>query len=249
MLTKTRPRFLLAFFLLSGVIVAPSGGRAQPPPKAVKKVPALPSKNVVFSDLGNHGVEAPAISSMVAQGIMKPVGIGIFNPDGVVTRGEFATMMQSLYKLGKPGETVAFSDIKSTDPLFSAIQAMAPFMNRQVLCVGCALTTNFSPNAAISREEASIILVRIMGARNQLQPVTSPELSSFLQSTRDAKNWKPAAAPYFALAIKSGVMPLLGDNTFQPALKLTRADTAVLLDNINRQFIILIKPPVLVQPK
>jgi len=44
-------------------------------------------------------------------------------------------------------------------------------------------------------------------------------------------------------------MPLLGDNTFQPALKLTRADTAVLLDNINRQFIVPIKPPVLVQPK
>jgi hypothetical protein len=115
--------------------------------------------------------------------------------------------------------------------------------------VGCALTSNFSPNAAISREEASIILVRIMGARNQVHPLTSQELSSFLRSTPDAKNWKPTAAPYFALAIKSGVMPLRGDNTFQPALKLTRADTAVLLDNINRQFIIPIKPPVLVQPK
>jgi S-layer homology domain len=249
MFTKTRPRFLLAIFLLFTAIGAPSAGRAQPSSNTGKKVSVLPSQKVVLSDLGNHGVEAPAISNMVAEGIMKPVAVGIFNPDGVVTRGEFATMMQSLYKLGKPSGTVSFSDIKSTDPLFSAIQAMAPFMNRQVMCVGCALTTNFSPNAAISREEASIILVRIMGARNQLQPLTSQELSSFLQNTRDAKNWKPAAAPYFALAIKSGVMPLLGDNTFQPALKLTRADTAVLLDNINRQFIIPIKPPVLVQPK
>jgi hypothetical protein len=249
MQTKTRPRFLLYFPLLVATLGSPSTGRAQPAPTKVKKVTALPSQNAVFSDLGNHGVEAPAISNMVAQGIMKPVSVGIFNPDGVVTRGDFATMVQSLYKLGKPSETVSFSDIKSTDPLFSAIQAMAPFMNRQVMCKGCALTTNFSPNAALSREEASIILVRIMGAKNQLQPMTSQELSSFLQSTPDAKNWKPAAAPYFALAIKSGVMPLLGDNTFQPALKLTRADTAVLLDNINRQYIVPIKPPVLVQPK
>jgi len=236
MFTRTRPRTLATLLVLFGALAAPLGLLAQKPGGTKGKTPVT-VKTPVFTDLANHPTELPAITNMVALGIIQPVGIGIFNPDAVVTRGDFAVMVQNLFKLTAPTKASTFSDLKPTDPIFTAVQAMAPFMNRQAICFGCMLSTNFSPNVAMSREESSIILVRIMGARKQLQALSDQDLQTFLNATPDAKNWTPSAAPYFAVAIKSGVMPLLAGNSFQPAQKLTRADTAVLLDNVNRQFV------------
>jgi len=240
MFTRTRPRTLVTLLVLFGALAAPLGLLAQKPGGTKGKTPGQ-LKTPVFTDLANHPTELPAITNMVALGIIPPVGVGVFSPDAVVTRGDFAVMVQNLFKLTAPPKAATFSDIKPTDPIFGAVQAVAPFMNRQAICFGCMLSTNFSPNVAVSREESSIILVRIMGARNQLQALSDQDLQTFLNATPDAKNWTPSAAPYIAVAVKSGVMPLLAGNSFQPAQKLTRADTAVLLDNVNRQFV---NPPV-----
>lgn len=242
---KIRPQSAASRLFLVAVISASGLALAQQPTPVRTKAPVVQQK-VVFTDLENYSTEAPAINDMVAQGIIKQASPGIFNPEGVVTRGDFATMVQTLFQLTKPAEPVAFSDLKTTDPIYGAVQSMAPFMNRQALCRGCALSTNFSPNVAISREEAAVILVRILGSRNLVQQLSDSDLNTFLSSTPDAKNWKPFAAPYFAVAIKSGIIPLLGDNTFQPAMKLTRVSTAVVLDSVHQRFIapVLIHGPV-----
>src|SRR5690242_18672094 len=81
-----------------------------------------------FSDLGGHLKEAPAIERMTAQGvIVSAAGKGL-ELDRAITRVEFVSSVQRLFKLSVPEKTLDFSDVAPTSPSYSAIQAVAPYM-------------------------------------------------------------------------------------------------------------------------
>src|SRR5438105_3978001 len=110
---------------------------------------AQPPPGTMFSDLAHHVEEELAINSMVAQGIMRPISPTKFAPDTPETLGEFAVSTQHMFNLPQPAHPINFSDVPPSSPIYAAVQAMVPYMGRHILCIGCALTTDFLPNQPV----------------------------------------------------------------------------------------------------
>jgi hypothetical protein len=114
--------------------------------------PAMP-------DLANRVVAAPAITQLASNCILNPWPPSC-NSSLVFTRSEFVVAAQRLFGWSKPRNAFFFADVPLESPIYSAVQAAAPFMDGRVLCPGCLLSRNFSPDTPISRAELAVALVR-----------------------------------------------------------------------------------------
>ena len=191
---------------------------------------------VTLEDIANHPQESPAIQRMVQQGIMQKAANNNFAPDADLTRGDFAVMMQRMFGLTASRQSVAYSDIGPQSKIYGAVNAVAPYMNFQPLCPGCLLSTQFSPGEKMTRGQVALVMVRILGAKSKVAPLSDAEMRDVLQATPDAKNWPPAARPYFAVAVKNDLLPSQPDRSFAPRLAVTRAQAAVAADGVQQRF-------------
>ncbi len=191
---------------------------------------------VAFTDLGSHTAEQPAISRMVEQGIMRGKSAEQFAPDAAMTRGEFVVALQQMFQLQTPSQRVAVSDVPPGNSLDAAVQAAQPFLGRQLLCFGCALGSNFLPNQPMTQAEQTMALTRVLVAQNKLQLLAPTDAASVLAEVKDAGSLSPPAAPYFATAIKGGVLTLQADKTIGLATPQTRVNVATTLDAVQQKF-------------
>jgi hypothetical protein len=188
-----------------------------------------PPASLAVTDLSGLSVEQPAIERMLAQGIMTPASPGRFAPTGTVSRATFAGMLQHMFVLTAHTH-IAFSDVPASDPSNAAIQAAAPFMNRQVFCFGCQLTDKFLPDKAVSRGEAAVYMVRVLGAEGKVEQVAASDLPAITGGSADAASWGPLLTPLFAVALKHELITLQSDKALHPADPIERAHAAVLFD-------------------
>lgn len=120
-------------------------------------------------------------------------------------------------------------------------QAVAPFMNRQIVCFTCALSKNFFPNEPITSDLAVVAVVGILRAQKKIELVSDEDANQVLSSLPEFRQSGPVAALYFATAVKLGLMPR--PQRYSPAAKSTRADMAVLFDHVQGQVgLPLVKP-------
>jgi hypothetical protein len=191
-----------------------------------------------FTDLAAHVAEQPAINNMVTQGIIRAVSPTQFSPDAPNTRGAFAVSVQHMFNLPKPAQAVTFSDVPSSSSIFTAVQAIAPFQGRQILCSGCALGSTFGPNEPVTRAETAVLLTGILIAQKKVALTSPAEAESALAKVPDANELRGPARLYLATALQSGVITLTSASKLDPASQRTRADTAVLLDSVQKKFAI-----------
>jgi len=191
---------------------------------------------VVFSDVDNRTTQGAAIESMVAQGIMLGRSPTEFAPNASTTRGEFALAVQHMFNLPTLAQSAAIPDIPLGTQVYSAVQAIAPYYNQQLLCPGCALGQNFMPNQEISRGQRTVALVSILVAQNRLQLLGRADTDSVLANVADASTLSQPARAYFATAIKNGVVELTSGNRIDASLPVTRAELAVLLNSVQQKF-------------
>jgi hypothetical protein len=191
-----------------------------------------------FSDLGNYAEERPAIERIVALGIMRGASATIFAPDSPMTRGDFVIALQKMFQLPPPARPVVVTDVSPDDPLYSAVQAAQPYLGRQLLCPGCALISNFLRNLPITAGEQTIALVRVLVARNRVQLLSPAETAAALADVKDSASAPRLAAPYFATALKSGLLTLGPDKTLRLTTTPTRLNVAVTLDALQQKFAI-----------
>jgi hypothetical protein len=151
-------------------------------------------------------------------------------------RGDFAVLMQRRFALPQPAKPVEFFDVRSTDPIFSAIESVAIYIDPLVLCPGCVLSRNFSPDQPITRGIATISLVRMLAARGQLQILSASESDAVLSNSADAKRLQPLARRYFATAIARRILVLRPDNRIDIAAPNTRSEITEVLDRVQTQF-------------
>jgi hypothetical protein len=171
---------------------------------------------------------------MVTQGVMTTVSAGRFEPDAEMTRAEFAASIQRLFNLSPPKNRAQFPDVSSSTPDKEAIEAAAPFMNRQIVCFTCALSKNFFPNEPISSDEALVAVVGVLISQKKIELLAPEEAKPVLAGVPALQDSGPVAGPYYATAIKVGVVPTAA--RFFPVVKSTRSDIAVLLDHVQSQF-------------
>ncbi|MBO4991093.1 MAG: S-layer homology domain-containing protein [Firmicutes bacterium] len=170
----------------------------------------------VPKDVANHWAK-PFITTAIDKGIVSGYDDGTFRPDTPVSRVEFSHMLNSA--LGNTAAaSISFSDVKSTSWYYSAVQ--------KAVAAGYASgydNGTFKPTASITRQEAAVMLSRVVPTYN-----TSASLTKF----KDASSVASWATDAMSRAVGSGYIGGTGTGTnvkLDPRGKLTRAQAVVII--------------------
>ena len=171
---------------------------------------------IQFVDLQSVPWAQEAINKLCEKGIVSGYGDNTFAPDNTVTRAEF-TKMIVLAAGDIEGKAFAgFADVSAAD-------WFAPYIEKAASAGLVSGNGNlFMPNGFISREDAALILYRLLAPNNSFS-----ESESFSDES-DISDYALEAIKTLAGAkIISG----MGDGTFSPKTTLTRAQAAVLINS------------------
>lgn len=178
---------------------------------------ALAAKS--FSDVKGHWAET-YISSAVNRGYVNGYQNGTFQPNHPVTRAEFCKMMNSALSVSGT-TTVDFKDVSSGNWYYNEV--------RKALAAGYISgydDNSFRANELITRQEAAVIIARIVAASND-----SKNLSEMNDNTTiDAWAMDGARTVY-----SKGYMS--GDNKkkFNPKGNLTRAEAVKIIESVMKK--------------
>lgn len=146
-----------------------------------------------------------------------------FEPNGTVTRAEFAKMMVNTLQLQqyKP-ETPSFLDVKKNAWEYPFVEGAKTYLT------GFRSTSGdyFKPSQAAVREDMAVALVKALGYQNESVD------ESILNTFTDAAQISPNLKKYVALSVKHGLIQGYtkdGKNVFDAQGNLTRAQSATLL--------------------
>ena len=146
-----------------------------------------------------------------------------FEPNGTVTRAEFAKMMVNTLQLQqyKP-ETPSFLDVKKNAWEYPFVEGAKTYLT------GFRTTSGdyFKPSQAAVREDMAVALVKALGYQNESVD------ESILNTFTDAAQISPNLKKYVALSVKHGLIQGYtkdGKNVFDAQGNLTRAQSATLL--------------------
>lgn len=189
-----------------------------------------------FTDLSNHVAEQSAIGNLVNQGIMHGVSATEFNPDKPMSRGDFAVSMQKMFGLTTPPHKTNFTDVPASSPIYSAVQAVVPYLGRQLTCFHCQLGTTFGPNQPASRLLTAVTLTNILVARRELALMAPDSAEAVLRGIPDAEQLQGPVRAYVATALQQGILSLTPQHAIEGLSPMTRAATAMQLDTAQKKF-------------
>lgn len=184
---------------------------------------ALADERETYSDLGEASWSQSYIEALRAAGIISGDGKGHFQPNGTVTRAEFAKMIVAAIKL--PGSTVGanYADVKGTDWYAAFVQAASD--------AGIITGTDgkFKPGAKITRQEIAVILQR---ALELLDIAPDAEYDLVAATFADKAKTASWAQDGVAAAISTGILTgrtVDGKSYLDPTGNATRAEAAAMI--------------------
>jgi len=175
----------------------------------------------IFTDLGSVPWARHAIETLATMGVVTGVSANTFNPNGQVTRQEFAAMLMRLleymddeFEVG--GANNPFGDVATwaADYVASAFE------------VGAVLgfsDTYFGANYNITRAHLALMLFRVFG-----EDLDSATLASFVDESSIPDYALDAVIALARAGIITGV-PAAGGFAFNPSANATRAEAATML--------------------
>ena len=187
------------------------------------------SYNPQFADLNEASWAADAINSLAKKGILTGRTDTEFAPNASVTRAEFVKMVSTLYNLVTPTSkfaTQTFKDVPKDAWFFNYVEVCA-----QLGIVNGEGDGYFNPNALISRQEMAAIMYRtatIMGTK-----LTATETAKTFADANEISDYAKAAVSALQTA---GIISGTSDTTFEPALACTRAQAAVIINNMYTKY-------------
>lgn len=160
---------------------------------------------------------------MLERKIIEGVGKESFNPNGTVTRAQFAKMMVNTLNIKTYSpDTPSFLDVKKKAWEYPYVETA------KIYLTGFRTTSGdyFKPSQAAVREDMAVALVKALGYQNE----TVDE--SILNTFADIGQISPNLKKYVALSVKHGLIEGYtqnGQTVFGPQGNLTRAQSATLL--------------------
>lgn len=185
-----------------------------------------------FRDLPRYAWAAPAVYQLAAQGVVEGAGPNLFDPAGQLTRAQFASLIQRVFRLPQPVAPTAYEDVPEGYWAYPSIEATADFFDTFPAPGGGAL---FTPGVACSRQEVAAVIVRILIAEHKLTLDSPAQTQSELAQFSDASSISPSLARDVATALSAGILQGTGNGEFQPLASLTRAEVAVLFLRLEAQ--------------
>lgn len=170
--------------------------------------------NVTLTDIEEHWAKQ-YIEFGVEKGYINGYTDNTFKPNKTVTRAEFSKMINSALEIKGASDT-GFADVKAQD-WFSAEVGKAQYAG---YIKGYPEDNTFRPNNPISRQEAAVILSRIV-----LPTSKRASLDSF-KDKKDIASW---ASDAISLIAFKGYMKGDQNGNVLPGGKLTRAEAAKLI--------------------
>lgn len=164
-------------------------------------------------DIKGHWAEQD-IKEWIDLGIITGYPDQTFRPEAVISRGEFASLVNKAFNFSESKTTVAFKDLKPSDWVYTQVQTAVA----QGYINGYSDQT-FRQKQHINRQETATILNKLLKLdSNALFPTISFEDSS------EIPNWSRAAIQNM---IGFGIMEAGEGNSFQPQRQTTRAEAVV----------------------
>lgn len=172
-----------------------------------------PVQPVGFRDVAGHWAESQ-INQLVSLGVVSGYPDGGFYPENAVTRAEFVKMLCQLFDLGTSANA-GFADVSADDwfaPFVGAAKAAGMVQGDAENC--------FNPNKTVSRQDAAVMLSRLL----KLEGVDASAFS-------DSSSISNYAAAHVGALSAVGLINGMDDGSFQPFEKTTRAQAAAMLLN------------------
>jgi len=174
----------------------------------------------LFSDIDGHWAKGD-IEKLNKKGIINGYSDKTFRPDNYVTRAEMVKMICLAFSLAGNSE-MNFSDVSENDWYYEYINTA--YTNGVVNGNG----DGFSPQENITREDAAVIMYRILSKNYPVEGATL----SFIDKSEISDYAKEAIG-----AMKNeGIIEGVGKNKFEPKSPITRAQCAVLINRCILRF-------------
>lgn len=166
-----------------------------------------------FRDISGHFSEKD-VNRLVEMGVISGYPDGTFQPDGAVTRSEFAKMLSIAFDIKNQG-VAAFEDVPQGEWY---AQYVGQLSKAQIIT---GYDGKFSPDDAVSRQDAALMLYRVLDLFNISLPEGTVQF-------RDQSSISSYALE--AVGTMAANQLLKGDgNMFYPQNNITRGETAVLI--------------------
>lgn len=195
-----------------GANTSASGGEAITVPPASEE-----ADEVMFYDLDTSHWSFMAVSALYKAGIVSGYQDGSFHPSNHITRAEFAKLISEFVENFDIDNAIAFQDVQASDWYSAAIAAVSA----GGLIEGDGV--NFYPNRYITREDAAVILFRLLKSKGR-------ELrgNKYFADRNEISDYaKNAVVALGEAQIVKGI----GNNMFMPKNNITRAESAQLIYN------------------
>lgn len=172
----------------------------------------------LFSDVSGSWAE-PFITKLAAKHMITGVDESRYQPQASVTRADFAVLAIRAMGLAGTAQTSSFADVPAGAYYTSALEKAAElgFMEGS--------GGRFRPADTITREEAALVLSRMLQYNNKLQSPASAAAVNFT----DIGSISPWAKQAVSDLQSMGLITGKGGNSFDPRGKVTRAETAKLI--------------------
>ncbi|WP_206459811.1 S-layer homology domain-containing protein [Anaerovorax sp. IOR16] len=192
-------------------------------------IPNIEVYGASMRDIKGHWAER-YINQIISAGIVKGYENGTFLPDNPVTRAEFSHMINAA--LGNTGTTsVSFNDTPKSEWYYTDIS--------KALSAGYVAgysDGSFKPNNPVSRQEAAVMLSRIVPTYGK-----NSDIKHF-KDHASVENW---AVESMQRMNGKGYIGAYDDGKLHPTDKLTRAQTAkIISDILNKESIVKNDPNV-----
>ncbi|MHB9093386.1 MAG: S8 family serine peptidase [Eubacteriales bacterium] len=180
--------------------------------------PAVMQYKPFFDDIISHWAKAD-IEYLAAKGIVGGKSGKLFDPEGRITRAEFATMIIRALGLQLEKGNETFTDVGEKTWYYQSVETAS----KAGLVAG--FNGKFNPNNRITRQEMATILIKALETKNKAVTGGSEVLNKFEDNAKVSK-W---AVPALAKAVKAGIINGKTSVKVAPLDDATRAEAAVMI--------------------
>ena len=177
------------------------------------------NSKVAFVDIDTVPWAEDSILALVDKGVINGRSDSIFDPNGTVTRAEFAKMVVLAFGLTGGSGVDEFSDVENTD-WFASYVARGYYNG----VISGYDDGTFRPNGLISRQEMAAMIARAVKAANKTLPETVAAVT--FEDADQIADWAMDAVTTLQ---KGGVINGMTETTYAPLENATRAQAAVII--------------------
>lgn len=172
-----------------------------------------------YADVPEDSWCAPYVAYVSEHGIFQGYEDGRFQPNTVMTRAMFVTVLHRMIGCPEPGRAVSFTDVAA-----GSWYAKAVAWGAENGVVKGYSQTSFGPNDPVSRQQLCVLLVRFASLTGKQLPKLKPA-----ERFADESQISDYASEAVSDCQRAGVVQGMSNHQFSPRSSATRAQVAAVL--------------------